>query len=197
MMAAGSAAVLLAIAVGGWLALHRTRTGTATPAGLVVTNSAVFRYQHRGDPPAPQSLTVTGSPGQGFVVRPGAAWIKVEPASGSISDLSSPVTIQVSVEPGDLSAGSYSGEVKIEGTQPGSSARNIGVNLQVTGAPVVEEPGPRVTPDTAKEEPRKEAPKNPEAAPLLRVDPPSLALRAKTGERATSSIAVACNPGAV
>jgi BACON domain-containing protein len=127
-----AALVLLAIP----LLLFPSLTGVLTsPAraeesgsGLAVSpGSLAFSFQQGGTLPSPQSLSVTYRRTVSFTVSTsGAAWLVVSPTSGN-----TPGSIRVSVNPGNLGAGTYTASVRVS-SRVGSVT--IPVTLTVTSA---------------------------------------------------------------
>jgi BACON domain-containing protein len=97
-------------------------------SGLVVSPASLaFSFQQGGAPPSPQTLSVTYRRTVSFTVSTsGAAWLSVSPTSGS-----TPGSITVSVNPGNLAAGTYNASVLVS-SRAGSVT--VPVALKVTSA---------------------------------------------------------------
>jgi hypothetical protein len=104
-----------------------TFTVTSASASLTVSPSTLgFSYQQGGTLPSSQSLSVRSSTGSavGFAVNvtSGGSWLSAGPASGT-----TPATVTVSVHPGTLAAGTYTGTVAIS-----SSIGSVTVTVTLT-----------------------------------------------------------------
>ena len=102
----------------------------AGSGGLTVSpTSLTFTAQAGGTAPRAQRVSVTssGSP-RNFRVRTSAAWLTATPTNGT-----TPATLMVSANPAHLTAGTYSGTVRI--TDPSSeTVRHVSVSFTVTSA---------------------------------------------------------------
>jgi hypothetical protein len=114
-----------------------TRTVTVTTAALpaltVTPASLTFSAQAGGNAPAAQSLSVTSNGAQVGLsatasTSSGDNWLSVAPASST-----TPSTLNVSVNPAGLAAGTYSGTVTITGAAS-NSPRTVAVTFTVAGA---------------------------------------------------------------
>ncbi len=114
-----------------------TRTVTVTtstqPALTVTPASLTFSAQVGGGAPAAQTLSVTSSGAQVSLSATAATvnggnWLSVAPASST-----TPSTLNVSVNPAGLAAGTYSGSVTITGAAS-NSPRTVTVTFTITGA---------------------------------------------------------------
>jgi len=85
-----------------------------------------------GVAPAPRTVGVTGTFGLAFTasVLPGAAWLRVAPASASV-----PANLSISVAPAGLAPQIYTGRIAVMG---GGLVREIAVQLEVTAQPRLE-----------------------------------------------------------
>jgi Viral BACON domain len=117
--------------------LLSSRAGTVTvPVRLTVTlpprlvvspSSLTFSYQQGGTVPSSQTVSVTSSSSAiDFTdsVASGGSWLSVSPSSGR-----TPSSLGVSVSPGSLAAGTYSGSVQVSA---GTGSVTIPVTLTVT-----------------------------------------------------------------
>ena len=106
-------------------ALPSPSTIAAAPAGLQ------FSYVTGGSAPDAQSIQLTNSASGTLTWSATASdpWITVSPSSGT-----APSTISVSVSPGSLGAGTYSGSVQITASGSSNSPFSIPVTLTVTDA---------------------------------------------------------------
>ena len=114
----------------------QTYSGTIASAGAITTAPASLAFTYRqGDPdPGPQGLSVSsGGAAIAFTIaattQSGGNWLAVSPTSGQTF-----VALKVSVSPGALAAGNYSGQLTI--TAPGASPSTVTVpvTLSVQGA---------------------------------------------------------------
>ena len=110
---------------------------TSTPSSLT------FNYQANGTLPSNQSLYITNvqsyTQGIPFTISTAvsgnsANWLTATSTTGSSSS-TTPGTVVVSVSPGTLPAGSYTGTVLISPT--GGSLLSVGVTFTIQGAPMV------------------------------------------------------------
>ena len=110
------------------------------PAQLTITgsnlaaspNMLTFNYQPALPFPAPQTIsltTITGGSVALASVTTDAGWLSVTPAS------SAPAMLQVSVNPGLLAVGTYSGDVLVKGVGSPNTSLDIPVTLTVGAAP--------------------------------------------------------------
>ena len=118
---------------GGTGKLQQNITVTAaapTPTIGVSPASLSFNYQSGGTVPASQSFAVssTGST-LSYTVSTSATWLSATPASGT-----TPGNVSVSVTPGSLSAGTYTGSVTITSSGASNSPKSVPVTLTVTSA---------------------------------------------------------------
>ena len=118
---------------GGTGKLQQNITVTAaapTPTIGVSPASLSFNYQSGGTVPASQSFAVssTGS-ALNYTVSTSATWLSATPASGT-----TPGNVSVSVTPGSLSAGTYTGSVTITSSGASNSPKSVPVTLTVTSA---------------------------------------------------------------
>jgi uncharacterized protein (TIGR03437 family) len=102
------------------------QTVTAAPTALN------FAYQGGGATPAAQQLSVTnpGGPVAIAVSASSSGWLSVSPSSGS-----TPLTVNVSVNPAGLAAQTYSGSVSISAPGVLATPLSIPVSFVVTAAP--------------------------------------------------------------
>jgi uncharacterized protein (TIGR03437 family) len=100
----------------------------APPAITAAPSSLQLAYTIGGAAPASQSIQI-GDGGGGTLAwsaSSNAAWLTVTPASGT-----APSTLSVSVNPANLSAGSYSATVQITAPGASGSPASVGVTLVV------------------------------------------------------------------
>jgi uncharacterized protein (TIGR03437 family) len=97
----------------------------ASPASLQ------FAWTVGGAVPAAQSIQITnvGSSTLSWTATSGATWMSVSAASGT-----APSTLAVSISPGSLSAGVYTGSIQIASAGAANTPASIGVTLTVTEA---------------------------------------------------------------
>ena len=107
-----------------------TLTITAPPTVSASPTSLTFNYIAGGSAPAAQPLTVTGGGASlAYTVAPSSTgnWLVVSAASGS-----TPGTVNVSVNPTSLPAGTYTGTVTVAGTGGAAGTTAVTVTLNVT-----------------------------------------------------------------
>ena len=118
---------------GGTGKLQQNITVTAaapTPTIGVSPASLSFNYQSGGTVPASQSFAVSSSGSAlNYTVSTSATWLSATPASGT-----TPGNVSVSVTPGSLSAGTYTGSVTITSSGASNSPKSVPVTLTVTSA---------------------------------------------------------------
>jgi uncharacterized protein (TIGR03437 family) len=112
------------------LAVAVTLTVAASTATLAVTPQALsfaYTYTAGGAAPAPQNISIAigGSGTLAWSVVSSAFWASVSPASGSAS-----ATLSVSVNPANLAAGTYTGNLQIVTTV---STASVAMTLVVKG----------------------------------------------------------------
>ena len=106
-------------------------TSPATVATLAASPALIsFQYVHTGPIPAPQSVSVTG-PEQYFLTT-NASWLTAQLNGSPVP----PNNIQISVNPGSLTAGTYPAIVTIH-PQSGAAVTTINVSLTVYTPPAV------------------------------------------------------------
>ena len=92
--------------------------------------SLSFNYQTGGTVPGAQSVSVTSTgTAISYNVSTSATWLNATPASGS-----TPGSVSVSVTPGSLSAGTYTGSVTLTSSGASNSPKTIPITLTVTSA---------------------------------------------------------------
>ena len=118
---------------GGTGKLQQNITVTAaapTPTIGVSPASLSFNYQSGGTVPASQSFAVSSSGSAlSYTVSTSATWLSATPASGT-----TPGNVSVSVTPGTLSAGTYTGSVTITSSGASNSPKSVPVTLTITSA---------------------------------------------------------------
>jgi uncharacterized protein (TIGR03437 family) len=107
-----------------------TLTVAPSMATLAVTPQALsfaYTYTAGGAPPAPQSIAITigGSGALAWSVVSSAFWASASPASGTAS-----ATLSVSVNPANLAAGTYTGNLQIVTTV---STASVAITVVVKG----------------------------------------------------------------
>jgi uncharacterized protein (TIGR03437 family) len=100
---------------------------TATPSTLN------FSYQVGGSTPAPQPISVGGTPGLSFTAQSSGAWLSVSPGSGTTGG-----SVSASVNTSSLAAGTYNGTILITAT--GAASQTVNVTLVVTQPAVTATP---------------------------------------------------------
>ncbi len=104
-------------------------TVTSSAGSIAVTPTSLqFNYQQGGTAPSPQSLSVSGSTAVSFTdsVASGGSWLSVGSTSGT-----TPNSISVSVHPGTMAAGTYTGSIVV---QSSANSVTIPVTLTITSA---------------------------------------------------------------
>ena len=99
---------------------------SASPATLT------FAYRAGDAAPANQNITVTGVTGLTWTATAtsNGNWLSVSPASGTTATGGN--TLQASINPSSLSAGSYTGTITVAGTGTATGSTAITVSLTVT-----------------------------------------------------------------
>jgi len=115
------------------LSVTVTLTVTAASASVAVSPETLsFQAAAGGAAPAAQSLSITNA-GSGTLSWSASAdsfWIGLSPTSGS-----TPGTLSVSVNPANLAAGNYTGNVTVTPSDASVSPASIVVTLTVSGTP--------------------------------------------------------------
>jgi uncharacterized protein (TIGR03437 family) len=107
---------------------------TITGSNLVAApNMLTFTYTPGAPLPPAQAISLTTASGTGTVplasVTTDVPWLKVTPAT------SAPTTLQVSVSPGLLAAGTYVGDVIVKGVGSPAASLEIPVTITISPAP--------------------------------------------------------------
>jgi uncharacterized protein (TIGR03437 family) len=104
----------------------------ASPSSLTFTQTQV------GVIPSPQTITVSNPvpTALSFTATASDPWLSVSPASGSAIS-GTPATLTVSVNPGPLVVGAYSGTITIASTNAANSPVTIAVSLSVPSGPIL------------------------------------------------------------
>jgi len=99
------------------------------PALSVTPASLAFTVTEGGAAPPAQSLAVanTGGGTLSFTTSDDASWLAAAPAAGT-----APASVSVSVNPAGLTRGTYSGNVRVEGSGATGSPKTVPVTLTVT-----------------------------------------------------------------
>ncbi len=102
-------------------------TVTVPPTLNISPTSLSFTAQVGGPPPATQSLNLSsGIVAQNFTITSNAPWLFVNSNTGT-----TPASIPITVNPGALTAGTYTSSLTVNGTQ------TVPVSLTVTAAPTL------------------------------------------------------------
>jgi trimeric autotransporter adhesin len=114
------------------VAVPVTLTVQAGPSLSVSTAALTFSYQAGGQAPSPGSVQVTGTgTNPGFSVsvatQAGGDWLSVTPTSGNV-----PQTLSVTVTPGLLNSGTYTGTITVAGADGTAGSSTVNVGLTVT-----------------------------------------------------------------
>ncbi len=105
------------------------------PALTASPSSLSFSYTIGGTAPAAQSVNAGGASGLAYTAAPaaGASWLAVTPGSGTLPGL-----LSASVNPGTLTAGTYTSSIVVTAAGTSNSPLTIPVTLIVTGvAPAI------------------------------------------------------------
>ncbi len=110
---------------------------TAAPTISLAPSSLTFNYQSGASNPAAQMVNLTATNGPvsytaAASTTSGGSWLSVTPTSGS-----SPQSLSVSVNPGALAPGNYSGMVTVTANSASNSPQTVAVTLNVTAAPTI------------------------------------------------------------
>jgi uncharacterized protein (TIGR03437 family) len=111
----------------------RKISATATPLSAS-PSSLSFSYTIGGATPASQAVSISSS-GAALTFTAaaptplGGSWLAVSPATGS-----TPSTLNVSVTPGNLAAGTYQGAITLTPSGAGATPQSIAVTLTVSGS---------------------------------------------------------------
>ena len=104
---------------------------TASPSTTIGASpsSLQFSYTVGATTPDPQSVQLTngGSGTLSWTATTDQSWLSVTPSSGT-----APSTLSISVSPGSLSAGAYTGNVQITASGASNTPLTIGVSLTVS-----------------------------------------------------------------
>jgi uncharacterized protein (TIGR03437 family) len=121
------------------VAVTLTVTAAATPSLAAAPPSLTFNYTYTADGAAPAaqnvSITNTGAGTLSWTASSSVYWVTLSAASGG-----APATLSVSVNPANLAAGSYTGNVQITAAGAAGSPASIAVTLVVAGtqpAPII------------------------------------------------------------
>jgi uncharacterized protein (TIGR03437 family) len=112
----------------------RALAAAAVPALQLGATSLSFAYTLGGTLPGSQSFTISNS-GTGTLawtagVATSATWLTLDSLSGT-----APSTVKVSVNPGQLTAGTYTGTITVTGTGASNSPATVTVTLVISAAP--------------------------------------------------------------
>jgi uncharacterized protein (TIGR03437 family) len=111
------------------LALRQPQYGQGLSFSLD-QSALTFNVLQGGTPPPTQAVNLLSSGGAlSFTASTSAPWLQVTPASGAM-----PATLQISIDPSGLQAGSYSGTVTITAAQATPTNRQVAVTLVVGAA---------------------------------------------------------------
>ncbi|HUB82135.1 MAG TPA: IPT/TIG domain-containing protein [Bryobacteraceae bacterium] len=112
----------------------RALAAVSAPALQLGSTSLDFAYTLGGSPPGSQSFTIanggTGTLAWSASVQSQATWLSLSALTGT-----APSTVSVTVNPGQLTAGTYTGTVTITGTGASNSPATVSVTLVVSAAP--------------------------------------------------------------
>jgi uncharacterized protein (TIGR03437 family) len=103
---------------------------TATPSLAAAPKSLTFDYAVGGAAPAAQTVSITnaGSDTLSWTASSSVFWASLSAASGS-----APATLSISVNPANLAAGNYTGNVQITAAGAAGSPASIALTLVVQG----------------------------------------------------------------
>jgi uncharacterized protein (TIGR03437 family) len=110
----------------------RAVVNASTVSFKVAPSSLTFSAVSGGSSPAAQSIALSPSvTGISFTAASDSPWLSVSPAAGAM-----PVSLQVSVDPSQLNAGTYSGNITITAPDTGATPVSVAVSLTLdNGAP--------------------------------------------------------------
>ena len=117
-----------------------TVTAASTPTITVSPLNLSFTYQTGGSTPAAQPVSLSSSSALAYTVATSAAWLSATPMTGN-----TPGSLNVSVNPGGLTAGTYNGTVTVTAAGASNSPQKVAVSLTVT-TPSSGNPSLNVTP---------------------------------------------------
>jgi serine/threonine protein kinase len=182
-MALGVGAALVVLTVGTWFVLHQKKPPERHGAIVISPTALVFHYQIKAERPIAQSLSVSTGSASAFVAAADAKWITVQPTGGRFTGTSAPEIVQISVDPDGMGAGTYTGGVRIDGTESGVDARRVSVTLEIADAPPATSPSSPADSTGNAPTTGSEATKNKvePVKPDIRVTPPSLQFSMKAG----------------
>ena len=113
------------------MAIIAATASSSTPSTIAVSPTSLqFSYTVGGTTPDAQSvqLTNSGSGSLSWTATASQSWLSVSPGSDT-----APSTLSISVSPGSLSAGTYTGNVQITASGASNTPLTIGVTLTVSG----------------------------------------------------------------
>jgi uncharacterized protein (TIGR03437 family) len=90
---------------------YRVREAVTTPPSYIVSPSSLtltFSATAGGSMPPAQPISLSSTVPLGFIASPSASWLSISPSMGSM-----PASLQVNVDPSNLSAGTYHGTIAI------------------------------------------------------------------------------------
>jgi uncharacterized protein (TIGR03437 family) len=100
------------------------------PSYQVSPNSLTYSASAGGSAPTAQTITLSSSvPSLGFTTTASASWINVTPSSGSI-----PTSLQVTVDPSTLTAGTYQGTITISAPNATPPTSSVAISFTVQTA---------------------------------------------------------------
>jgi hypothetical protein len=113
--------------------LTTTTAGPSTPVLTVTPTTLTFNYR-TGDPaPSAQGIQISSTNGSAtFSATTNASWISLSQASGS-----TPSTLNISLNTGQLTQGQQTGTITITAPSASGSPQNITVTANVTSPPVL------------------------------------------------------------
>ncbi len=132
-LAAGSYSGVLTFTATGATAVNVPVTLNIAPASQLSVGPSALSFTAvsgaAAPPSKPLSVAATGA-ALSFTASTNAAWLAASPASGT-----TPVTVNVSVDPTGLAVGSYTGLITL--SAPGANPQTVSVTFTVTAAPVL------------------------------------------------------------
>lgn len=137
-LAVGTYSGSISITAGGTsnspLVIPVTYTVTSAPTLTANPSSLTFNSQQGGSAPATQSLNISGTAGLNYTsaasTSTGGGWLALINPTGT-----TPGTVTVSVTPGSLAAGTYTGTITT--SAPGAATIPTPVTLNVSASPVL------------------------------------------------------------
>jgi uncharacterized protein (TIGR03437 family) len=102
----------------------------SAPSFQISTATLTFSAIAGGAAPPPQAFTLSSAVARlAYSISTSSSWLSASPSSGSI-----PVSVQISVDPSQLAAGSYTGSVTITAPDANPSTQTIAISVSISPA---------------------------------------------------------------